>query len=116
METKEIIENNKLIALFMGIEVNDNNVLIPYHFANEHINRLPKEGGFFEGDLSDLGYHYDWNLLMPVVEKISEYRLAYPDQANEVCNCKIVIGLPFIYGKIIEFIKWYNLNTKANGN
>lgn len=53
-------------------------------------------------------YEDSWDRLIPVVHKISEYRLAHPDEADKVCNCKVVIGIRYLYPKVVEFIKYLN--------
>lgn len=63
---QSIIENNKVIAEFMGVEkhlINANGER--WAFKNFKYNR----------------YHTDWSLLMPVVEKI--------ESLNEVCDFNI---------------------------
>ena len=58
--------------------------------------------------VKDLEYHSDWNWLIGVVEKISEYRLAFPEQANKVCDLKIVVNKDALYNACVQFIEWYN--------
>ena len=50
------IENNKMIAEFMGLEM-----------LNDLQIKTPKDGGIF---LSELKYHTSWDWLMPVIKKI----------------------------------------------
>lgn len=91
--------NNKIIAEFMGIGIYHRNKIPTFVFSeNNHRS------------IEDLHYNSDWNWLMEVVEKISEYRLAYPNEANKVCNLKVVINKNALYDACVEFIKWYNLN------
>lgn len=125
METKDIIANNVLIAEFMGLLINDFCVFIPneYKHCNEHIRRLPLENGFYEGDISDLGYHYDFNLLLSVLEQIEKmgfdtsihYSL---DRGGNLCyihdspiqSLNAVTKIEAVYNAVLEFIKWHNLN------
>ena len=93
-----IIENNKLIAEFMG--------------------------GYEPEEFED--YHSDWNWLMEVVEKIENYN-EYTNVffAPEGCaiDCHIENGFSFsndcdtkieaVYSVCIEFIKWYNKQSKC---
>lgn len=55
MENKEIIEGNKLIEVFKGNEVSGDTVI------NKNGQRT---------HISESNFHKDWNMLMPVVEKI----------------------------------------------
>jgi hypothetical protein len=80
---------------------------------NELIEKFWVEQGGKPHLMADISfYENDWNMLMPVVEKIAEYRLAYPDQANEVCNLKVVVLQSALYKRVVQFIKWYNENIK----
>lgn len=95
-------EGNVIIAEFMGgkfhAELN-----APWRFEVQP-NKYLRE----DARIMNLLYDSDWNWLMPVVEKISEYRLAHTEQSNEVCNCKIVIEIEPLWRKVIDFIQWYN--------
>lgn len=82
---KDIIENNKLIAEFMGHKFRKmHEDLIPYSYRDELCCNIPEMHGahgwdndcFFE---TQLRYHGDWNWLMKVVERI------------EGLNCNILI-------------------------
>lgn len=115
MENKEIIEGNKLIAEFMGME---------FHTIN-NITGVTIDGVL--GGLEKLQYHTSWDWLMPVVEKINLDR-----RVEEVSISmgktriwfKRELMKPYIqypvnphYDTItqcfltaVEFIKWYNEN------
>ena len=96
------LEKNKMLAHFIAIDKGEFEVL------------LPKFGWFDERkdkNSSKFLFDVDWNWLMEVVEKISEYRLAYPEQANKVCNLKVVINKDALYNACVEFIEWYNENN-----
>lgn len=109
-----VLENNKLIAEFMGIvyPMLDNVIVID--------NVVTKE--------DDLQYHKSWDWLMPVVEKI-EATLDDDGYGNnvliETSSCTILSGndgsvvIGFTegitkreatYQAVVEFIKWYNKN------
>jgi len=92
------MNNNKLIAEFMGYEVHP----------------------VYEDERHDLQYHTSWDWLMPVVEKIESLRDANEDAYRftiDMCNAKIegthieIIGgsykLNTTYQAVIEFIKNY---------
>jgi hypothetical protein len=91
--------DNELIAEFMGVD-----------FNTELYSWRP--GCYEPLQVKHLQYHNSWNWLMPVVEKITEYRLAYPEETSKVCDAKIVIGIQYLYPLVVTFIKWYNLQPK----
>ena len=120
MKTKEITENNKLIAEFMAEDgvlymPDDTYIYLQYHYAQR------------------LKYNTSWDWLMPVVEKIdslladgefiiSGYRTCYLDiytpswifpeySADSFC----ITGegesrLESMLNCVLEFITWYNEN------
>jgi len=93
-------EGNKIIAEFMG-----------YEKVHE-----------------DLYYHSNWNLLMPVVEKIEtldyeflvnsqqigfgEYMFAGEFNWLVEINREEITLIQSIYDAVIQFIQWYNQNKK----
>lgn len=110
------IENNKLIAEFMGGKPKDGKYwFIPYHCL---VNMDTIEIG--NGRISK--YHTSWDWLMPVVEKIwniignrsslfyfevdeefTIYGKEKPSMDSNKSNC---------YLAVVEFIKWYNENKE----
>jgi hypothetical protein len=117
---ENIVENNKLIAEFMGNQLDtveniywiDDNIIGKYGFAPD-----------------ELVYNTDWNWLMSVVKKIETLNYDFkilggnwviitdidPDrnEGEEI----IEIGgkeskLKAVYTAVIEFINWYNLKKK----
>lgn len=105
----ENLENNKLIAEFMG--------LLESSIPNKYWSEI-SEDGFGQGDLSEPKYHESWDWLMPVVEKIESiptdedvfYDVIMPGlecSIGHVCN----VGqtkMEAVYKSVVEFIKWYN--------
>ena len=115
MTKQNIIENNKLIAEFMGLEENAAGV----------------SKGYFIG----LGYHSSWDKLIPVLEKIKDI---FKDNVRIIISfkgCSIAIDLKTpneqrtftkigisltsnllkdTYKIIVEFIKWYNKKNKES--
>ena len=107
---KNVTENNKLIADFMGY---------PKHkidFVGKRLN--------FENSKHNT-YHKDWNWLMEVVEKIESlgYKVHISTWENsQFCgiylNGKKISGnetntkIEAVYNACIEFIKWYNTQNK----
>jgi len=126
MENDEIIEGNKLIAEFMGGKFRkskDKNTLNKYFDL--------KDKGYFYYE-NEIRYHTSWDWIMPVVDKIEQKGCIVEISYSLVCMCRIcVIGqkhentfniindnngglepIIAIYKSVVEFIKWYNQNTK----
>ena len=120
------LENNKLIAEFMGLIVLKEKEIISWEDLNITTHSISE----FQR------YHAEWNWLMPVVEKIESLNIT-PLYGKEWIRfsvnieydfCKIehlkITGSKIIaistsecnsklqatYKAVIEFIKWYNLN------
>jgi hypothetical protein len=118
MEDKVILEGNKLIAEFMGME---------YHWYPKNNYYARPQHTFFEGNkiwgIEDLKFHSSWDWLMPVIERIESlgYRWEIGMSTTSPYHyCKIwsigsiegISPLDAIYGACIEFIKWYNKQTE----
>ena len=126
MTNEEIIEGNKLIAEFMGGKFRkskDKNTLNKYFDL--------KDKGYFYYE-NEIRYHTSWDWIMPVLEKIEQLGCIIEISYSLVCMCRIcVIGIKHekafniindnngglepiiaIYKSVVEFIKWYNQNTK----
>ena len=86
------LENNKLIAEFMGITPNEAGV---YHVS--------KHKGY---SLENLQYHTEWNWLMPVVERIEQVHEGVP---QELINLSLFSTIDEVYQAVVEFIKLHNL-------
>jgi len=117
------IENNKLIAEFMGYNV----IKEPPIKEGIYIWSKAIDSSFPNKTLieSSLKYHTDWNWLMGVVQKIEEKGFVvairgiscaiYPvlqDKpkdyiSNYVCG-DLSKKIDIVYSAIIGFIKWYN--------
>lgn len=110
MTKEEIIENNKLIAEFMGYNPHYKNGIFQGYELKPKIITFPEH----------LKYHTSWDWLMSVVEKIWKitdcrssifyfeaneeltiYGKTEPSMDNNKENC---------YSAVVEFIKWYNEN------
>jgi len=117
IQTKRMdnIENNKLIAEFMGNIIRDNIVYFPM---------------LQECTIDELEYHTSWDWLMPVVEKI-EYMEEGVANGNFLLECignsaKFILDdgtrlfkdnmydtkLEATYQAVVEFINFYNKNNK----
>jgi hypothetical protein len=102
------LENNKLIAEFLGYETYEMNGVLNVHYSENNIRTI-----------QDTYYHADWNWLMEVVEKIESLGFDVVIVHN---ICKITNGENEIlleigqkiyatYNACIDFIKWYNENN-----
>ena len=93
------MNDNKLIAEFMGLEV---------------LYR-PNSNGFIElsdtelCDVDDLEYHTSWDWLMPVVVECFE-RFANTDTIDymRLNDALITCNIDELYQAVVEFIKQYN--------
>lgn len=96
METKEIIEGNKLIAEFMKVSVSD------YTSYEEEGRKCYTE--------NDLEYHSSWDWLMPVVEKclIGEAECNEPVLITNIYDALTSISITGTFVAVVEYIKWYN--------
>ena len=115
------IENNKLIAEFMGLNL---------HQGVWRKSTLATERKICKEDA--LKYHEDWNWLMVVVEKIEsiEYGIYQVDILQEGCKilerCRLLIDnrvgklesdttkIESVYLACVEFIKCYNNQNKVS--
>jgi hypothetical protein len=89
-------ENNKLIAEFMGSNLNG---LESWQYEEE------------------LQYHTSWDWLMPVVEKIDNLfgnTDEIDDMINVVHNAVLQFNRDITYKEVVKFIKEYNENERLN--
>lgn len=118
---ENIIENNKLIAEFMGglynnqsrLSLQSNEIWLPYHGVCNYKSDNGKS----------LNYHSSWDWLMPVLEKIrsidnkakEDFKiklLHYQRNNKTIFDLSILESKEYIYNACIEFIKWYNENKQ----
>ena len=104
------MEDNKLIAEFMGLEIHESKhkYITTYYVT---IDGVPT-------DLQDLQYHTSWDWLMPVVEKIESlgYWVNRNDGDITISNKSDMVvvtplssgGIDMMYKAVVEFIKQYN--------
>jgi len=103
-------ENNKLIAEFMGFKIN----------TTTSIDVLYNEKTCEVLDLNKLKYHFDWNWLIEVVEKIEKnYIVDICGKAVSIHenNGEMIVDLcgknysnktEAVYNACVKFIKWHN--------
>ena len=110
------IENNKIIAEFMGYEIAFGNTSEPCIIGKQNA-------------CTPLKFHSDWNWLMEVVEKIEKTRRSKWSKYTFACvkisslGCQIIfygnreeiisdVVRPYkmeaVYDACLKFIKWYN--------
>jgi hypothetical protein len=113
----ENLENNKLIAEFMGWTLDDKDIN-SYRKLNNNV--------FKYSLLSNFKYHTDWNWLMEVVEKIrvtekcNDFNINYScdvkiecegyDKVFEIYTSNTINTLQAVYNACVEFIKWDSEN------
>jgi hypothetical protein len=135
MNKKEIIQNNKLIAAFM---INGDKLCVPRgkHFTNGMIfsRKAEPEKRHKNLTIDDLDvdeyipyfeYHYSWEWIMPVIEKIESldysseiYCIGGFEHRTQFFSCGICPfkainfkrKLESVYDAVINFIRWYNEN------
>ena len=105
---KNIVENNKLIAEFMGLSYCKKYLYEGWYKNHEHNHRLC--------DFNGLKYHSDWNWLMTVVfkcleichnEMLNEWENGFSDSFfSRDINC--------MYSEVVRFIEWYNNKPLVN--
>ena len=103
-------ENNKMIAEFMGLELEETLEGLFVYARKEQspikLNDIRTE--FYE--VNELQYHTSWNWLMDVVDEIEDYlsdnvgKVAYFDE------CLSSNDLDVRYQAVVEFINKYNKN------
>ena len=97
------MNNNKLVAEFMGVEktYNPSTEKVLSYAVNDDVQCLPHE----------LQYHTEWNWLMPVGEKIDAMfgeDDEVDDAINRVHNAVLSFDIDNTYRAIVEFIEDYN--------
>ena len=118
---KNIVENNKLIAEFMGVFdkiLSTGNIHswsdAPFYYTTEETKEK-----VIKNICKYSKYDSDWNWLMKVVEKClvgeaeyneDEAKKAIREIYESLCN----INISSVYNACVEFIKWYNEQNKNN--
>jgi hypothetical protein len=126
MSEVNVIEGNKSIAIFMGGKYKEvfwgGKPEQCFYMPDSHISEPISD---FENSLP---YYTDWNLLMPVVEKIGKmcfFRISM-NELNQVHVMVVPVknkegfsvngygiekSIDYVYKAVLQFITWYNNNS-----
>jgi hypothetical protein len=118
----ETIENNKLIAEFMGgIKSSVPNLIhLPQTIGQSTILCVKGSEGLPSGNykverINELQYYSSWDMLMPVVEQCLEKhnnlidgRDVIDTPYSSIAQALQVVSLKETYNAVVEFIKEYN--------
>lgn len=112
------MESNKLIAEFMGMELEHDMVWLHerlhkdlirgrdyYEYADTKV--VDYDGLPWNSVLVDTEYHWNWNWLMPVVETCY-HNGAEENHIGDITHALLDCDLEYTYNAVVEFIKWYN--------
>ncbi len=95
-------DNNKMIAEFLGYT--------QPHPEYPSTTYWYKEG---KAPLTILSFDTDWNWLMEVVEKIISLDNVYAQKKQSILN-SLSPSISKTYKEVVEFIKYYNDESKAS--
>lgn len=120
----QIIENNKLLAEFMGFKLqqNPNERWFGQYFTTPN--------GVWANRIELLHFDTDWNWLMAVVEKIEdiesidvdilthgtriyEWRSGGRVIADNCADISFDKKIEHAYDSVVKFVKWYNSTNRA---
>lgn len=119
MEKNEVIEGNRSVAEFLGFYITDFNG--KYHFVCKEKKKPEHLNYAWEFRLEEAKYHSSWDWLMPVLamakKKIADAGWATPQEKsakarlgaalNEAYN----INIEAAHYCLVQFIKWYNVQS-----
>ena len=97
----ENLENNKLIAEFMGMQDTDLGWYDSVEAMSEYACQMVG-GNTFE----ELQYDRSWDWLMPVVQKC--YKIEDEEGFDNLVDAVATLDMYSTYNAVVEFIKWYN--------
>ena len=111
MTEKEIVDNNGLIANFMGWELS----IKGKKFKKGEIYPY----GYIKVNQKYLYFNISWDWIIPVCEKwdnldeyiIIGYNEDYIDLCDELDHFVTLYNIDMVYEHIIKCIKWYNKYT-----
>lgn len=96
------IESNKLMATFLGWQYTEETET---QFALFHVG----ENTYTIGTLK---FNSDWNWLIEVVKKITDMGIFVKYDNSKFYKCISKFEIKTTYNACIEFIKWYNQQSK----
>ena len=90
------MQNNKLIAEFMGVHEIMHDGYSEYELPSNEI-------------VQHLQYHTSWDWLMPVVDKCYQEHMS-----KHIADAVMTCDIDTTYKVVVEFIKEYNENERLN--
>lgn len=110
MTKEEILEGNKLIATFLDNKIEKIKGSLDYILLNDGYSKHEHFKDTFW--TKTIKYHYSWNWLIPLINKIYEndWYYKWKDTSGQF-EKEVFINTKFIevtWQQVIEFIKWYN--------
>ena len=105
----ETVENNKLIAKFMGW--NERVLPVSLGGARCWITYCGKTGSY-GCEVGKEHFHNDWAWLMPVISVIKDNSLEEYHLIDIIDDALTDVSIRGTYDAVVEFIKWYNKQFK----
>lgn len=110
MTQQEILQGNKLIMFFDGAET------AKFDLLGEEVDSIKYKDSFYpKWNLPK--FNEDWNLLIPIVQKIkntNDYAVEFGSGVISILTrldiALILLDISLVWQKATEFIKWYNQN------
>jgi len=112
MNNNDIIENNTLIAEFMGMKIIDDGITKHFYYQSPEFtngNRTPQPKSKCVIAVNNI-YNTSWDWLMPVVSKLTSLSVFHNDydENESFWETYNQIDLKEIYEEVVKFIKWFN--------
>lgn len=110
METKDIIENNVKITVFMG-EKRFNSPFAVFDMPQHLREGVENQNGGSLFDENDMRYHTSWDWLMPVINRITRLGIEHNDELFlKIGDSFNWININNTYTHVVNYIKCYNEN------
>jgi len=101
------MNDNKLIAEFMGEKFTDNSGVV----QGLNYKLIEKKHG--KGN-NGFRFHTSWDWLMPVVEKCFDTQQPEEGQHYFINESLLTMDIEVVYDRVVEFIKQYNESNKMD--